>query len=79
MGLGGGLGVAEERASVREERSLGGGGLGAGTGLEIPDGTGSAADWGFGATKGFSVDLEGWGTEAGAGFGAEGGDASAAV
>lgn len=65
-GLGGGLGLAEDGVSLTAGVSLGGGGLGAGTGA---DRWGSVADCGFGNIEGLSGVLEGLGTTAGAGFG----------
>lgn len=60
-GLGGGLGLAKDEISLTEELSLGGRGLGAGTGTEVPDWRASVG--GFGVTEGFSVVLQGWATE----------------
>lgn len=61
-GRGGGLGLAEDGVSLTEGVSLGRGGLGAGTGTEVPDGRVSVL--GFGVTGGFSVVLQGWGNRA---------------
>lgn len=60
-GLGGGL------ACCSEGVILGGGGLGAGTG--VLGGRVSGMDCGFGVIKGFSEFLQGWGAEAGPGSG----------
>ncbi len=63
-GLGGGLGL-----SLTEGVDLGGGGLGAGTG--VTDRTVSWSDCVFGVAEGLSVVLQGWGSRVGAEFGAE--------
>lgn len=78
-GLGGGLGLAGEGVSLTDGVTLGGGGLGAGTGAGGPDWRVSGADCGFGVTEGFSAFLQGWGTTAGAGLGGQDGAGSVAV
>lgn len=61
-GLGGGLGLEGEAESLTGVVSLGGGGLGAGTGV-------SGVSWGLGVSGGFPEALQVWGSEAGAGSG----------
>lgn len=68
-GLGGALGLAKDGVSLTEGVSLGGGGLGAGTGTEVPGVRVSVA--GFGVSGGFSVFLESGGTRAKLAFGAK--------
>lgn len=64
-GLGGRLGLGGEGVPLREEVSLGGGGLGAGTGAGVPDETASVMGFGFAVMEGFSRVLLGWGSKPG--------------
>lgn len=70
-GLGGGFGLAKDGVSLTEGVTLGGGGLGAGTGMEVPGVRVSVA--GLGVSGGFSVFLESGGTGAELEFGAKDG------